>query len=107
MGGRARSKCSSERAAAIAARKLVRDRERLARLAEGGSPERPIVVVSPAEVEVAAAATPCPLCGASLRVLDHEAIVVDGERLRVARTICLSCRAERSTFFALRPIAVH
>ena len=97
---------AATRAATLGARRLARDREQLARIAEGGSPERPIVVESPAEVEVVAAA-PCPLCDAAVRVVAHDAVTIDGERLRVARTACSGCRAERSIYVALRPIALH
>ena len=106
MPGRTPRSRAPKRSSAIAARRLARDRARLARIAEGGTPERPIVVESPAEVEVVAAA-PCPLCDAAVRVVAHDAVTAGGERLRVARTVCSSCRAERSVFFALRPVALH
>jgi hypothetical protein len=107
MGRRAQLKRSAGRAAAVAARKVARDRERLAHLAEGGTPERPIEVASPSLVEVVAASMPCPLCEASLRVLEHQATVIGGERLRVARTACSACRAERSFYFRLRAVELH
>lgn len=107
MGRRAGQKRSAGRMGAIAARRLARDRERLARLSEGGTPERPIAVESPAEVEVVAASMPCPLCDALLRLLEHKAETIGGRRLRVARSVCLACGAERAIYFALRPSPVH
>jgi hypothetical protein len=81
--------------------KLARDLERLAAAAPGGSPERPIVVASPAEVEVRAAAIPCPICQSSLRVEEHAAESIAGARLRVARVACTFCRAKRAIYFQL------
>ncbi len=87
--------------------KLARDLERLARLEPGGSPERPLAVVSPAVVDVLAVAKPCPLCGGTLRLEDHTAREVDGVRLRVAAVVCTSCRAGRELYFRLDEPALH
>ncbi len=84
--------------------KLVRDRERLARLAPGGSPERPIAIVSPAQVDVMAAARPCPLCDGPLRLEAHVASTSGGLRRRVAHVVCTACGSRRAVYFELREV---
>lgn len=81
--------------------KLARDLEKLASLAPGGSPARPIVLASPAEVEVHAASMPCPICQSPQRVEEHAAETVAGVRLRIARVVCTFCRARRAVYFQL------
>lgn len=85
-----------------AQQKLTRDLEKLADLAPGGSPARPIVVASPSEIEVRAAAMPCPICQSALRVEEHTAESIGGVRLRVARVVCSFCRAKRAIYFQLQ-----
>jgi hypothetical protein len=92
---------AARRARARTHGKLVRDLERLAGLEQGGSPARPIPIDSPAAVEVAATARPCPLCQGSLRVEEHAAEVIDGARLRVARLFCTACGTRRARYFRL------
>jgi hypothetical protein len=87
--------------------KLVRDLERLVRLEPGGSPERPLVIDSPAIVDVRAEAKPCPLCGGSLRMEAHAAENVDGVRLRVARVACTACGVKREIYFRLDEPMIH
>jgi hypothetical protein len=86
---------------------LVRDLERLARLEEGGSAGRPIVVASPAQVDVLAQQKSCPLCAGHLRLEEHVAATVEGERLRVARMACAACGVRRPLYFALRDRPLH
>jgi len=93
---------AARRARARTQGKLVRDLERLARLAPGGSPERPVALESPAQVEVVAAARPCPLCGGSLRVDTHTASTSGGLRRRVAQVACTACGIRRALYFVLR-----
>ncbi|MFT3769872.1 MAG: hypothetical protein QM820_30950 [Minicystis sp.] len=81
--------------------KMGRDLEKLAELAPGGSPERAIVITSPSEVEVQARATPCPICRGELRVEEHTAETIGGQRLRVARVVCTVCRARRAIHYRL------
>jgi hypothetical protein len=81
---------------------LVRDLDRLARLEDGGSPERPIEIDSPAVVDIRAVSKPCPLCEGSLKLDEHAAVELDGERLRVASVTCTQCGAGRSIYFRLR-----
>jgi hypothetical protein len=86
---------------------LVRDLERLARLEPGGSPDRPIVIDSPAVVDVRALAKPCPLCAGPLRLEEHAATEIDGVRLRVAAVACTQCATRRSLYFRLQEQALH
>jgi hypothetical protein len=97
----AKRKRTVQRAADRAQEKLARDLEKLARLAPGGSPERAIAIVSPAEVEVRAGSTPCPICQGELRVEEHAAETIAGVRLRVAKVACAGCRARRAIYFRL------
>jgi hypothetical protein len=87
--------------------KLVREMERLARLQPGGNAERPIMVDSPAVVDIRAVANPCPLCGGSLRLDEHSAREIDGEHLRVAAVSCVQCGVRRSLYFRVSTPAVH
>jgi hypothetical protein len=84
-----------------AQQKIARDLEKLARLEEGGSPERAVLITSPSEVEVRARATPCPVCGGELRVEEHTAETHGGVRVRVARAMCTVCRRPRAIYFRL------
>jgi ribosomal protein S27AE len=83
--------------------KLARDLERLARLGPGGSADRPIAVRSPSQVDVIAERTPCPLCGASLRLVEHGA----ARGLRVARVACAACGVKRALWFRLERAHLH
>lgn len=96
-----------ERARRLAARQHVRDLERLAGLATGGAPERPIDVDTPPLVDVMAEAMPCPLCGASLRLVEHAAETIGGVRLRVARVRCTACGVGRAIYFRLRETTLN
>lgn len=90
-----------ERERALA--KLAKDREKLARLEAGGSPARPIELVSASQVEVHARALGCARCGAEPRVEEHTAHVIEGQRLRLARLSCPACGARRDVWFRLVP----
>ena len=78
---------------------LAEDVETLGRTAPGGTPERALEVPSTAVVEGRATALPCHVCGEiALKVEEHSAREVNGERLRVVRVSCTSCGAEREVF---------
>lgn len=81
-----------------AARKLVRDRERLAGLVTGGSPEHPIAVDSVAVIEVRAHAMPCHQCESEVRVGDQHRTE---QGLRVVDVSCTRCAAKRQLWFRL------
>jgi hypothetical protein len=101
MARRKTSARTDRRARARAHAELVRDLERLARLEEGGSPERPLAVASAAQVEVIARARPCPLCKATTHLDEHAAEVVGGVRLRVVRVACTACGVGRALYFRI------
>ncbi|MFO0757930.1 MAG: hypothetical protein U0359_15645 [Byssovorax sp.] len=81
--------------------KLARDVDRLFALSPGGSPERPLRIDSPAEVEVVARGTRCPRCQGELDLKEHAAETIGKARLRVARLACTFCRAPRVLYFEL------
>jgi hypothetical protein len=87
--------------------RLARDLDRLARLQPGGSPERPLAIESPAQVEVIAAGAVCPLCEGTSRLEEHAAVMVSGRRLRVARLICTRCGIRRAIHFRLAASLAH
>lgn len=87
--------------------RLAREIEALARLEEGGAPERPMPIDSVAVVEVRALARPCPLCGGPLRLDAHTAEVIDGARLRVAALTCTMCGVGRKIYFRLEAPPLH
>jgi hypothetical protein len=107
MAPRRKRERTVRRARARTHEQLVRDLDRLARLAPGGAPERAIPIDSPAVVDVRAVAKPCPLCGGSLRLEAHAAEVVDGVRLRVATVACVQCGTQRAIWFRLASPTIH
>ena len=107
MGPRRRAARTLRRERGRLHEKLVRDLERLARLEAGGSPKRPIVVDSPAVIDLRAVAKPCPLCEGPLRLEEHAADEIDGTRLRIATVACTQCGARRQLYFRLEEPAVH
>src|SRR5438105_10209037 len=95
MAKRARTE---RRDAARAAEKLARARMKLALLAPGGAPDRPIVVMSASVVEPHARSLPCPACSASGVGLEEHAAA---EGLRVARVRCARCGVRREIWFRI------
>jgi hypothetical protein len=81
------------------ARDLVKDREKLARLAPGGEPARPLVVESPAVIELRATGEPCIQCEGAVALVSHDADTVDGELLRVVTVRCRTCGTPRTLWF--------
>ena len=79
-------------------------RERLFELELGGSPERPVPVMSPAVIEAHAESVPCPRCQAKQDVLEHVAVTVGGVRLREARLRCRQCGSSRSLWFKIQDL---
>jgi len=86
---------------------LVKDLERVARLATGGAPDRPQEVEAPSQVEPIAEAAVCPLCNGALRLENHAAETHDGNRLRVAHVRCTSCGVARALYFRLAGSALN
>jgi hypothetical protein len=101
MGKRKPSARAERRARARVHENLVQDLERLARLAPGGAPERPIEIASPAQLEPITQAMTCPLCPGALGLEEHAAETHDGVRLRVGRLRCVECGVRRPVYFRL------
>jgi hypothetical protein len=81
------------------ARRLVRDRQKLALLEPGGAAERPIEVTSSSVIAVRARSIRCPLCDGELR-MDEE--LAESATLRAAQMTCVRCGVRRSLWFAIR-----
>ena len=81
--------------------KLVRNRERLARLEPGGSSDLPLEVSSASLIDPRASAMPCPTCLGEVRVDEHVALVVGARRLRLARVVCRTCGCRRDVYFRI------
>jgi transposase-like protein len=92
------------REAARALSKLSKARQRLFELELGGSPERPLPVVSAAVVETHAESMPCPLCEGKHEVVEHVAVTHAGIRLREARLRCRQCGTTRSAWFRINGV---
>jgi len=80
-------------------------REKLFRLSPGGSPERPLDVVSASMIEPHVSSLSCPRCSRLLLLDEHAAIVVAGSRLRETRLRCSGCASRRSLWFRIVPAA--
>ena len=92
---------AKKREADRALAKLQVARERLFGLELGGSPERPLSVMSAAVVEAQAESVPCPRCAGRHEVLEHVAVTVAGVRLRETRLRCRQCGTARSLWFRI------
>ena len=79
-------------------------RERLFQLETGGSPERPLPVVSATVVEAHAESVPCPRCGGKHDLVEHVAVTVLRVRLREARLRCRQCGTTRSLWFRISDV---
>ncbi len=83
------------------AAKAVRERERLAHAEAGGSPENPLEISTASLVELQARSIPCPLCGSTMRIDEHTADTIEGERLRIAHMVCVACGIPRKIYFRI------
>jgi hypothetical protein len=81
-----------------AARQLVRDREKLARLVAGGAREHPLEVPSSAVIEIRARAMPCAQCEGEYKVIEHRA---DGAGVRAVDVACQRCGVKRTLWFRI------
>jgi len=81
-----------------AARRLVRDREKLATLLPGGSEEHPIEVTSAAVVEVKIRGATCPQCEGTYRIREHVSVRSGIRRVDVT---CQLCGTPRPVWFRL------
>ncbi|HEY1557701.1 MAG TPA: MJ0042-type zinc finger domain-containing protein [Kofleriaceae bacterium] len=88
----------SRRADERAARKIVRDREKLAALSRGGSSDHPIEVPSSAVVETRVRNSPCPQCEGTYRIVEHTS---PSSGLRRVDVRCQLCGTPRALWFRL------
>lgn len=95
---------TAKREQARDARKLVRAKQQLARLEQGGAPEHPIFVETPAVIETRARSVPCPLCGGPLRGQEQRAEALGERRLRVVDARCQTCGASNTLWFQIVPV---
>lgn len=79
-------------------RKLVRDREKLAKLSKGGDREHPIEVTSAAVVEVRVNALQCPQCQGEYRVVEH---LSPAAGVREVLVRCVMCGTKRTLWFRI------
>ena len=93
-----RRKRTEQRERARAARRLVRDRERLAALSVGGSEDRPIQVDSASVVEVRVRHLACPQCGGEYRVKEHRS---PSSGIRSVDVTCQLCGVSRTLWFRI------
>ncbi len=96
--GKKRPERTARRAADRDARRLVRDRERLAALSPGGSPDRPLPIDSPAAIDARVASLRCPQCDGGYTLDDHQA---DPRGLRAIAVTCRLCHVGRTIWFKL------
>lgn len=82
------------------ARRLVRAKQELASLSRGGTPERPIEVLSSAVIDLRAEGTPCPLCEGRLGIEEHRA---PSAGLRAVAVRCRQCGVARTLWFRIVP----
>jgi RNase P subunit RPR2 len=92
---------AERREAARATEKLGRAREVLARLEPGGAAARPIEVQSASQIEPHATALPCLRCDGSLRLDEHAAVTLGGDRLRLVKLHCALCGTKREAWFRI------
>jgi predicted Zn finger-like uncharacterized protein len=93
-----RRKRTEQRERARAARRLVRDREKLAALSVGGSEDRPIHVNSASVVEVRVGRLTCPQCGGEYRVKEHRS---PSSGIRSVDVTCQMCGVSRTLWFRI------
>ncbi len=89
-----------------AAKQIVGDRQKLARLVTGGAPEHPFVVETSAVIDGRAQSLPCPLCDARLSFLEQTAernVVRQGEILRCTHLVCTRCHVKHRFWFRIVP----
>ena len=104
MSGKKRPYRTARRTAERAARQLVRDRERLALCAPGGSRERAIEVPTSSVIEGRARSLPCPQCEGDYQIDDHQAPTAE---LRALEVVCRRCGTSRTLWFRIAPARLN
>ena len=57
-------------------------------------------------IDGAASGLPCVACGERVRVIAHDAAVLEGARRRIVQTRCARCGEERTLYFSIEsPLA--
>lgn len=92
---------TERRTAARDAQKLWALREKLLLLEDGGSPSRPRAVASASVIEPEALDASCARCETPVRVVEHNARIIDGMRLREVVVACPKCALRRSLWFKI------
>lgn len=80
------------------ATKLVRAKEKLAKLERGGTQAHPIEVASSAVIEVRIHAMQCPQCDGEYQIIDHRSA---GQGIRPVDVKCRICGAPRTLWFRI------
>lgn len=80
------------------ARQVIRDRERFAQLAVGGSRDRPFVVAAASVIEVRVRHLQCPQCEGDYTLKDHRAPAAG---IRQVTVMCNLCGISRDLWFRL------
>ena len=91
-------KRAARRADERAARRLVRDREKLAALSRGGSADHPVEVTSSVVVETRVGNSRCPQCEGTYRIVEHTS---PSSGLRRVDVRCQRCGTPRVLWFRL------
>src|SRR3954447_1891626 len=99
MSSKKRTPRAERRAGERSQRKLVRERQRLASLEVGGTPDRPIDVSSSSVIEVRARSLRCPLCDGPFRLDDQTAHLHGHKSLRAVHVTCSQCGVARQLWF--------
>jgi hypothetical protein len=89
---------TERRARERAARRLVRDKEKLALREVGGSREHPIEVDASPVIEIRVHAMRCPQCDGTYKIVDHRSA---GQGMRPVDVTCNVCGAPRTLWFRI------
>jgi len=93
-------KRDAERRAALAAEMARIEAD--ARTQPGCAPDRPFEVEASSVIEVHARGVPCPICGESLRLDQHTAETIRGERMRLVLVTCAACASSRTLYYRIQ-----
>jgi hypothetical protein len=92
---------TERRTAQRAADKLAAARRALWLVSDGTTVARPLVVESASVIEPVARGLRCLACEAHLEVAAHDALTLEGRRLRKVRAHCRRCGESRDVYFAI------
>jgi hypothetical protein len=82
-------------------RTLVREREKLAAISVGGSPDRPISIPTSAVIQIRAESRPCPQCEGPLRLQEESVLRHNDTLLRCATVACGLCGTKRTLYVVI------